>query len=156
MSASHSATVNQNSQTYGHSPTCKSMYPSSSVANREYLTLLLEIPLDTTLRAGIFLSCTGQLVRLECFNEAEKLDYSSIIDTTDTTRNTHRRSLRTRSRILHQKWRKNSYFVVRTCCERRLRYSVVVSRGTSVFTPTSVLRMRTQKPSLLGIFETVK
>lgn len=38
------------------------MYPSSSVANREYLTLLLEIPLDTTLRAGIFLSCTGQLV----------------------------------------------------------------------------------------------
>lgn len=62
MSASHSATVNQNSQTYGQSPTCKSMYPSSSVANLEYLTLLLEIPLDTTLRAGIFLSCPGQLV----------------------------------------------------------------------------------------------
>lgn len=42
-------------------PTCKSMYPSSSVANLEYLILLLEIPLDTTWRAGIFFSWSAAL-----------------------------------------------------------------------------------------------
>lgn len=44
------------SQRYTFCFTCKSMQPSSSVANLEYLTLLLGIPLDTTLRAGIFFS----------------------------------------------------------------------------------------------------
>lgn len=42
-------------------PTCKSMYPSSSVANLEYLILLLETPLDTTWRAGIFFSWSATL-----------------------------------------------------------------------------------------------